>query len=94
MTTPDSRQPASRNIARTALALLSTVFPMSAIIFERKQARYWQALPVRSMAGVLIALFFTVGAFVFPGPHRMEEASTMGSIALGLIVRCDWRRIF
>jgi hypothetical protein len=94
MTTPDSRQPASRNIARTALALLSTVFPMSAIIFERKQARYWQALPVRSMAGVLIALFFTVGAFVFPGPRRMEEASTMGSIALDLIVRCDWRRIF
>jgi hypothetical protein len=65
MTTPDSRQPASRNIARTALALLSTVFPMSAIIFERKQARYWQALPVRSMAGVLIALFFTVGALGF-----------------------------
>jgi hypothetical protein len=65
MTTPDSRQPTSRKIVRTALAILHTVLPMSAIIFERKQARYWQALPVRSMAGVLIALFFTVGAWGF-----------------------------
>jgi hypothetical protein len=65
MTTPDSRQPALRKIARTALAILNTVLPMSAVIFERKQARYWQALPVRSMAGVLMALFFTVGAWGF-----------------------------
>jgi hypothetical protein len=65
MTTPDSRQPASRKIARTALAMLSTVLPMSAVVFQRKQARYWQALPVRSMAGVLAALFFTVSAWGF-----------------------------
>jgi len=65
MTTPDSRQPASRKIARTALAIINTILPMSAVIFERKQARYWQALPVRSMAGILIALFFTVGAWGF-----------------------------
>lgn len=65
MTTPDSRQPAWRKIARTMLAILSTVLPMSAVIFERKQARYWQALPLRRMAGVLIALFFTVGAWGF-----------------------------
>jgi len=45
--------------------MLSTVLPMSAVVFQRKQARYWQALPVRSMAGVLIALFFTVGAWGF-----------------------------
>jgi hypothetical protein len=63
MTTSDSRQPALRKIARTALAILNTVLPMSAVIFERKQARYWQALPVRSMTGVLMALFFTVGAW-------------------------------
>ena len=65
MTTPDSREPAVRKIARTALAILNTVLPTSAVIFERKQARYWQALPVRSVAGVLIALFFTVGAWGF-----------------------------
>jgi hypothetical protein len=65
MTTPDSRQPALRKIARAALTILNTVLPMSAVIFERKQARYWQALPVRSVAGVLIALFFTVGAWGF-----------------------------
>jgi len=45
--------------------MLSTVLAMSAVVFQRKQARYWQALPVRSMAGVLIALFFTVGAWGF-----------------------------
>jgi hypothetical protein len=65
MATPDSRQPALRKIGRTALAMLGTVFPMSAVGLERKQARYWQALPVRSMAGVLVALFFTVGAIGF-----------------------------
>jgi len=65
MTTPESRQPALRKIARTALAMLSTVLPMSAVVFQRKQARYWQALPVRSMAGVLVALFFTVSAWGF-----------------------------
>jgi hypothetical protein len=65
MTSPDSRQPLWRKIARTALAIVNTVLPMSAVIFERKQARYWQALPVRSVAGVLIALFFTVGAWGF-----------------------------
>jgi hypothetical protein len=65
MSTPDSRQPGLRKIARTALAMLSTVLPMSAVVFQRKQARYWQALPVRSMAGVLVALFFTVGAWAF-----------------------------
>ena len=65
MTTQDSRQPALRKIARTALAVLSTVLPMSAVVFQRKQARYWQGLPVRSMAGVLVALFFTVGAWGF-----------------------------
>jgi hypothetical protein len=65
MTTPESRKPAFRKIARTALAVLSTVLPMGAVVFQRKQARYWQALPVRSMAGVLVALFFTVGAAGF-----------------------------
>jgi hypothetical protein len=65
MTTPDSRQSVLRKIARTTLAVLNTVLPMSAVVFERKQARYWQALPVRSMAGVLVALFFTVGAWGF-----------------------------
>lgn len=65
MTIPDSRQPALRKIARAALAMLSTVLPMSAVVFQRKQARYWQALPVRSMAGVLVALFFTVSAWGF-----------------------------
>jgi len=65
MTTPDSRQPALRKIARTVLAILHTVLPMSAIVFERKQQRYWQALPLRSMAGVLVALFFTVGSWGF-----------------------------
>jgi hypothetical protein len=65
MTTPESRQPALRKIARAALAMLSTVLPMSAVVFQRKQACYWQALPVRSMAGVLVALFFTVSAWGF-----------------------------
>jgi|HubBroStandDraft_1064217.scaffolds.fasta_scaffold00001_63 hypothetical protein len=65
MTTPDSRQPALRKIVRTVLAALGTVLPMSVVGFERKRARYWQALPIRSMAGVLVALFFTLGALGF-----------------------------
>src|SRR3984885_8355802 len=65
MTTPNSRHTAFHKITRAGLAIVNTVLPMSAVIFERKQARYWQALPVRSMAGVLMALFFTVGAWGF-----------------------------
>ena len=38
---------------------------MSAGIFNRKESRYWRALPLRRMAGLLAAFFFTVAAWAF-----------------------------
>ena len=65
MTSQDSRHPAWHKTGRIALAILQTVMPMSTGILEKKQARYWQELPLRRMAGVLIALFLTVSSWGF-----------------------------
>jgi hypothetical protein len=63
MTTSVSRQPLWRKVNWIALALLQTVMPMGAGILDKKQARYWQALPLRRMALLLAALFLTVSAW-------------------------------
>lgn len=65
MTSPDSRQPPWRKVRRIALSILQTLLPMSAGIFDKKQTRYWRALPLRRMAGLLAAFFFTVAAWAF-----------------------------
>src|ERR1700730_6284458 len=65
MTSPDSRQGLWRKVGRIALSILQTLLPMSAGVFDKKQSRYWQALPLRRMAWVLVALFLTVAAWGF-----------------------------
>ena len=65
MTSPDSRQGLWRKVGRIALSILQTLLPMSAGVFDKKQTRYWQALPLHRMAWVLVALFLTVAAWGF-----------------------------
>ena len=63
MTLPDSRLRVWRKTATIALTILQTLMPMGAGLFDRKQTRYWQALPLRRMALLLVALFLTVSAW-------------------------------
>jgi hypothetical protein len=65
MNTPNSRQPVWHRVARIALSIMQVLMPMSAGILDKKQARYWQALPLRRMAALLAALFLVVGAWGF-----------------------------
>jgi hypothetical protein len=51
-------------LARLTSEVLRTLFFISAGAFE-SQARYWQALPMRSMAGMLFGMFCTYGALGF-----------------------------
>ena len=63
MTTSASRQPLWRKVGSIVLSSLQTLMPMGAGIFDKKQTRYWQELPLRRMALLLAALFLTVSAW-------------------------------
>jgi serine phosphatase RsbU (regulator of sigma subunit) len=65
MNTPNSRQPVWHRIARIALSIMQVLMPLSAGILDKKQVRFWQALPLRRMAALLPALFLVVGAWGF-----------------------------
>jgi Stage II sporulation protein E (SpoIIE) len=65
MNTPNSRQPVWHRIARIALSIMQVLMPLSAGILDKKQVRYWQAVPLRRMAALLAALFLVVGAWGF-----------------------------
>src|ERR1700675_1477625 len=65
MTSPGSRQPPWRRVGRIALSILQTLLPMSAGVFDKKQTRYWQAMPLRRMAWGRVAMFLTVAAWGF-----------------------------
>jgi serine phosphatase RsbU (regulator of sigma subunit) len=65
MTRPELRPSAGRSIARIALVIVQALMPMSSGILDKKQARYWKGLSLRRMAGMLLALFFTVSAWGF-----------------------------
>lgn len=45
--------------------ILEIVLTLGAGVLYKKRTRYWQALPLRSMAAVLLALFLTLGALGF-----------------------------
>jgi serine phosphatase RsbU (regulator of sigma subunit) len=65
MTTPHSRQTGWRKAAHIAFSVVQVLVPMSAGFLNSRESRYWQALPLRRMAGLLAALFFTVAAWGF-----------------------------
>jgi serine phosphatase RsbU (regulator of sigma subunit) len=65
MSTSGSREPSWRRVARPTLSILQALLPMSAGVFDKKQTRYWQTLPIRRMTALLAALFLTVGAWGF-----------------------------
>src|SRR5262250_1851490 len=54
-----------RNLAWTVSVPLRFLSPMTASIFDKRAARYWQGLPLRRMSGVMLAFFFTFGGLAF-----------------------------
>lgn len=56
-----------RKLGELVVATLQTLLPLSGSVLDKADAPYWQALPLRRMVGVLLALFFTfsgIGFFV------------------------------
>jgi len=103
MTIRDSRQPAWRKVIRVALSMAQIMVPMSAGILDTKESRYWQGVPLRRMAWVLSALFFTVAAWGFfldltewkgwPLWALIAVASSFGTTGVVLFVTVR-RRVF
>jgi serine phosphatase RsbU (regulator of sigma subunit) len=91
-----SRSPQARKaflpaLARMAMQLPRTLFPVSILAFDKTQARYWQALPVRRMAVVLLGLFCTFATWGFfvdliDGARMREWGVLLNAALLGLYV--------
>jgi cytochrome c oxidase subunit IV len=54
-----------RNLGRAITLPFRFVSPMTASLFDKGAARYWQGLPLHRMTGVLLAFFFTFSGFAF-----------------------------
>ena len=54
-----------RNLGRAISVPFRFLSPMTASLFDKRAARYWQGLPLHRMIGVLLAFFFTFSGFAF-----------------------------
>jgi hypothetical protein len=54
-----------RNLGRVISVPFRFLSPMTASLFDKRAARYWQGLPLHRMIGVLLAFFFTFSGFAF-----------------------------
>ena len=54
-----------RNMARVISVPFRFLSPMTASLFDKRAARYWQGMPLHRMTGVLLAFFFTFSGFAF-----------------------------
>lgn len=55
----------SAKLRRVALEVSHVLFPLTGVLFDKTQARYWRAMSIRRMTGVLLGLFFSVGGIAF-----------------------------
>lgn len=54
-----------RNLGRVISVPFRFLSPMTASLFDKRAALYWQGLPLHRMTGVLLAFFFTFSGFAF-----------------------------
>jgi hypothetical protein len=85
-----------------AISVLRFLSPMTASIFDKKGARYWQGLPLHRMSGVLLALFFAFSGFAFlldlynwqslPLWALLASAALIGATAVAFFATLSRRR--